>query len=83
MIDAFHKIPYGGPGGHCPRVLNLFLIASYNNNLVGIEGFEPSTPWSQTRCATRLRYTPKIWCPHDDSNAGPTDYKSVALPTEL
>ena len=26
--------------------------------LVGVEGFEPPTPWSQTRCATRLRYTP-------------------------
>ena len=27
--------------------------------MVGIQGFEPWTPWSQTRCATRLRYTPK------------------------
>jgi hypothetical protein len=26
--------------------------------LVGVQGFEPWTPWSQTRCATRLRYTP-------------------------
>ncbi len=23
------------------------------------------------------------WCRHTDSNRGPTDYKSVALPTEL
>jgi hypothetical protein len=43
----------GGPGGHCPRVLNLFLIASYNNNLVRVEGFEPSTPCSQSRCANQ------------------------------
>ncbi len=27
-------------------------------SLVGAKGFEPSTPWSQTRCATGLRYTP-------------------------
>ena len=27
-------------------------------NLVGVEGFEPPALWSQTRCATRLRYTP-------------------------
>ena len=27
--------------------------------LVGVQGFEPWTPWSQTRCATRLRHTPK------------------------
>ena len=26
--------------------------------MVGEKGFEPSTPWSQTRCATRLRYSP-------------------------
>ena len=24
-----------------------------------------------------------LWCPHTDSNRGPTDYKSVALPAEL
>ena len=24
-----------------------------------------------------------IWCRHQESNSGPTDYKSVALPTEL
>jgi len=26
--------------------------------LVGARGFEPPAPWSQTRCATRLRYAP-------------------------
>jgi hypothetical protein len=26
--------------------------------LVGAEGFEPTTPASQTLCATRLRYAP-------------------------
>ena len=29
--------------------------------LVGVAGFEPATLWSQTRCATRLRYTPKTF----------------------
>ncbi len=28
------------------------------NSMVGEKGFEPSTLWSQTRCATRLRYSP-------------------------
>lgn len=32
MIDTFHKLPYGGPGGHCPRVLNPFQSTSYNHN---------------------------------------------------
>jgi hypothetical protein len=27
-------------------------------NMVGKTGFEPATPWSQTRCATGLRYFP-------------------------
>ena len=25
----------------------------------------------------------KYWCRNQESNSGPTDYKSVALPTEL
>lgn len=29
-------------------------------NLVGAVGFELTTTWSQTRCATRLRYAPKL-----------------------
>ena len=28
--------------------------------VVGAKGFEPSTLWSQTRCATRLRYAPTL-----------------------
>ncbi|CBJ92518.1 hypothetical protein XNC1_4496 [Xenorhabdus nematophila ATCC 19061] len=27
--------------------------------LVGERGFEPPTHWSQTSCATKLRYSPK------------------------
>ena len=26
--------------------------------MVGVARFELATPWSQTKCATRLRYTP-------------------------
>ena len=26
--------------------------------VVGAAGFEPATPWSQARCATKLRYAP-------------------------
>ena len=32
--------------------------------LVGKTGFEPATPWSQTRCATGLRYFPKLFFNH-------------------
>ncbi len=30
------------------------------NKKIGVRGFEPPTPWSRTKCATRLRYTPKL-----------------------
>ena len=38
---------------HHTRVLHMLVCY-----LVGAEGFEPPTLWSQTRCATRLRYAP-------------------------
>ena len=37
--------------------------------LVGAVGFEPTTLWSQTRCATRLRYTPE---PNNHAGLTPT-----------
>ena len=30
------------------------------HKMVGAAGFEPATLWSQTRCATKLRYAPSI-----------------------
>lgn len=54
--------------------------------VVGAEGFEPPTLWSQTRCATKLRYAPKIytpWWPEAESNCRHEDFQSTALPTEL
>ncbi len=35
-----------------PRIAGFFL------KLVGERGFEPPTHWSQTSCATKLRYSP-------------------------
>ena len=29
--------------------------------MVGAAGFEPAALWSQTRCATKLRYAPKTY----------------------
>ena len=36
------------------------LIASFFA-FVGATGFEPATAWSQTRCATELRYAPLLF----------------------
>ena len=33
-----------------------------SGEMVGAIGFEPTTLWSQTRCATRLRYAPESRC---------------------
>ena len=33
---------------------------SYERKMVGVAGFEPAALWSQTRCATKLRYTPSL-----------------------
>ena len=35
------------------------------------------------QCIGPLCHLTNIWCPNTDSNRGPTDYKSVALPAEL
>ena len=33
-------------------------MLTISNYMVGAAGFEPATPWSQARCATKLRYAP-------------------------
>ncbi len=42
-----------------PDFTLLYLDTDFlEGKLVGETGFEPATLWSQTRCATRLRYSP-------------------------
>ena len=61
------------------RVISGLLIAGRNleenaEKVVGVERFELPTSWSQTRRATRLRYTPKVeWLPELDLNQRPID----------
>ena len=38
------------------------------NQLVGARGFEPPALCPQSRCATRLRYAPTLWCGRPDLN---------------
>src|SRR5690554_1112859 len=47
-----------GLEGRCSIQLSYGRISILEMKLVGVGGFELPTPWSQTRCATRLRYTP-------------------------
>lgn len=39
-------------------LINLRLKREYKKKVVGERGFEPPTNWSQTSCATKLRYSP-------------------------
>ena len=32
-------------------------LSYIHHNLVEVKGLEPPAPWSQTKCATKLRYT--------------------------
>ena len=36
--------------------------------MVGKTGFEPATPWSQTRCSTKLSHFPNKWRSRRESN---------------
>ncbi len=36
----------------------LLIMEKLSEMMVGVTGFEPATTWSQTRCATGLRYAP-------------------------
>jgi hypothetical protein len=47
-----------GLEGRCSIQLSYRRLQTHN--LVGAEGFEPPTPCSQSRCATRLRYAPRL-----------------------
>jgi hypothetical protein len=41
---------------------NLCLRAGPREEMVGARGFEPPTPWSRTRCSTRLSHAPTAGC---------------------
>jgi hypothetical protein len=52
---VLYPLSYGRqrtPAHYIPSITRVQL------KMVGVEGFEPPTPCSQSRCATRLRYTP-------------------------
>ena len=48
--------------------------------MVGVAGFEPAAHWSQTSCATKLRYTPIIFYGGED---GIRTHAALANPNDL
>ena len=48
--------------------------------MVGAIGFEPTTLWSQTRCATRLRYTEIKLAPEEGVEPSPAVLETAVLP---
>ena len=69
------------------KVLCLTAWLYPNNRMVGRSGFEPLNPkeriYSPPRLASSLSSQNIKKCRPEDLNPRPTDYKSVALPTEL
>jgi hypothetical protein len=43
---------------HSAADRNPEVVYKYLKELVGARGFEPPTPWSRTRCSTRLSHAP-------------------------
>ena len=60
-------LPAGNPGqgatapkGHIVTRKGKGPDFRYSGEMVGVRGFEPPTPCSRSRCATRLRYAPTV-----------------------
>ncbi len=58
---------YGGPVGHCPRVLNPFLSTSYNHKLVSMARIELALHAPKARVMP-FHYIENIWLRIWDSN---------------
>ena len=49
---------------------------SYTHHiLVEVKGLEPPAPWSQTKCATKLRYTSSVINVVDQQGLEPRTYR--------
>src|ERR1017187_603968 len=78
-IDA----PYGAKAlGLTPGGLGAF-DCKLLKTLVGERGFEPPTPWSRTRCSTRLSHSPNMGCRSVSLGRGlariPLDYAPASV----
>ena len=66
VIVAFRNTYEGGPDertldGMKAEIIGMLRKLSINlNKMVGMAGFEPTTTSPPARCATRLRYIPKL-----------------------
>ncbi len=47
--------------------------------MVGATGFEPTTPWSQARCSTKLSYAPILTSSHTNVKHKQVIYKIVVI----
>ena len=77
---AFNRAP-----GHFPEASIPFL-AVVHQRVTGAPHQKPKLSELAQRPKKNPRnggFTLFFWCRHQESNSGPTDYKSVALPTEL
>ena len=59
-FENTHRIEYhpNSTGSAIDRRKKTCFFKQVSSNMVGERGFEPPTHWSQTSCATKLRYSP-------------------------
>ena len=50
-------------------------------DIIGKTGFEPATPWSQTRCSTKLSYFPLMIAELTTINILPVNHDFVNVPS--
>ena len=53
----------------------LYQLSYTHRNLVEVKGLEPPAPWSQTKCATKLRYTSRVINVVDHQGLEPRTYR--------
>ena len=59
VLILFLRFEHGGYIKRTDTKKALHFCRAFFLKVVGEEGFEPPTLWSQTRCATKLRYSPR------------------------
>lgn len=62
-----------------PKKNGTFGMNDNKSKMVGVTGFEPATLCSQSRCATKLRYTPVGFSPLGNDNASAERKPILAL----
>ena len=60
MGSLFYLYWFGEHKGLQDMKKDLHIMKVFVYKMVGMTGFEPATPWSQTKCSTKLSHIPLL-----------------------